>query len=128
MTHHIQSVGQSKKDILMTLLSNAGGLFPVVVNHSGVYVSYAKVQLRGRRVYLYTYFSVKYSLCVCVLSFENCLWCMRFFMSGICMYCLVRLRSISYQIIFQMSQRYHGSVLSDVTTVDRDWERLFFFF
>lgn len=50
MAHHIVSVSQRKKDVSMTLLSNAGGMFPAcsVMNHSGVYVYYTKVQLRGQ--------------------------------------------------------------------------------
>ncbi len=48
----IVSVGHRKKDVSMTLLSNAGGMFPAcsVMNHSGVYVYYTKVQLRGQCV------------------------------------------------------------------------------
>lgn len=52
MANHIVSVGHRKKDVSMTLLSNAGGMFPAcsVMNHSGVYVYYTKVQLRGQCV------------------------------------------------------------------------------
>lgn len=73
MAHHIKSVNQSKKDISMTLLSNAGGLFPACsgMNHSSVYVYYIKIQLRGQRVYLYAYLSVHYGLCM-LASFFFC--------------------------------------------------------
>lgn len=125
--------GQSKKDVLMTLLSNAGGWFPACtgMNHSAVCLLYKSPIKRAALYACFSVLNVQWLVCMaCLFPFALIV------VFGVCTCLCLEINWIVWSdcnpsvtvisLYFKCHLRYCGSVLSDVIIYRDCWQGVTF--